>query len=98
MSLFSKKKVLVLFGSPQSHGTTRKLLDSFLSGFHQNKDWSVEEVSLYELSPIPAPGAGPAPKRRAVPSTTWMGWTSPCGLVTCWWWPLPCTTVPFRHP
>ena len=38
MSLFSKKRALVLFGSPRSHGMTRKLLDSFLSGFYQNKD------------------------------------------------------------
>mgnify|MGYP006073753433 FL=1 len=64
MSLFSKKKVLVLFGSPQSHGTTRKLLDSFLSGFHQNKDWSVEEVSLYELSPHPCTGCRACAKKE----------------------------------
>lgn len=64
MSLFSKKKVLVLFGSPQSHGTTRKLLDSFLSGFHQNKGWSVEEVSLYELSPHPCTGCRACAKKE----------------------------------
>ena len=31
MSLFHKKKALVLFGSPQSHGHTARLLESFLA-------------------------------------------------------------------
>ena len=30
MSLFHKKKALVLFGSPHSHGHTAQLLESFL--------------------------------------------------------------------
>ncbi len=64
MSLFSKKRALVLFGSPRSHGMTRKLLDSFLSGFYQNKDWSVEEVSLYELSPHPCTGCRACAKKE----------------------------------
>ena len=64
MSLFSKKRALVLFGSPRSHGMTRKLLDSFLSGFYQNKDWSVEEVPLYELSPHPCTGCRACAKKE----------------------------------
>lgn len=55
MSLF-KKKMLVLYGSPHSHGCTRKLLDSFLECFQGNKAWEVEEVNLYELSPRPCTG------------------------------------------
>lgn len=57
MSLFStKKKVLVLFGSPHGYGCTRKLLDSFLECFQENKSWEVEELNLYEMNVRPCTG------------------------------------------
>ena len=52
MSLFSsKKKVLVLFGSPHGHGYTRRLLDCFMECFQENKSWEIQEVNLYEKAP-----------------------------------------------
>ncbi len=52
MSLFSsKKKALVLFGSPHGHGYTRRLLDSFLECFREHKSWEIQEVDLFERAP-----------------------------------------------
>ncbi len=57
MSLFSsKKKAVVLFGSPHGHGCTRRLLDSFLECFRENKSWEIQEFSLYEMNVHPCTG------------------------------------------
>ena len=56
MSLFHKKKALVLFGSPQGHGHTAQLLDSFLECFRHHGGWEVEVVDLYRLNPHPCTG------------------------------------------
>lgn len=57
MSLFSqKKKMLVLFGSPQGHGHTHRLLEAFLHPFRADKSWELEVVDLYELAPHPCTG------------------------------------------
>ena len=66
MGLFeSKKKALVLFASPKGHGHTRKLLESFLEVFHEDKDWDVKEVDLYEQPPHPCVGCGLCAKKEA---------------------------------
>lgn len=52
----SKKKLLVLFASPNGHGHTRKLLDSFLECYAQDSDWEIIEKNIYELSPHPCIG------------------------------------------
>ena len=56
MSLFQKKKLLVLFGSPHSHGFTARLLDSFLECFQYHKGWEVQVVDLYQQNPHPCTG------------------------------------------
>lgn len=55
MGLFEHKKkhALVLFCSPNAHGHTRMLLDSFLEGFKGNTAWDVEETDVYSLMPNP---------------------------------------------
>lgn len=59
MGLFeSKKRLLVLFGSPNGHGHTRKLLGSFLEGFQEEKGWEVKEIDLYGLQPKPCVACG----------------------------------------
>lgn len=64
MSLFQKKKVLVLFGSPQGHGHTRGLLDAFLEAFSENRQWQVQELNLYEESFHPCVGCGACAKQE----------------------------------
>ena len=64
MSLFQKKKVLVLFGSPQGHGHTRGLLDAFLEAFSENREWQVQELNLYEESFHPCVGCGACAKQE----------------------------------
>ena len=56
MSLFHKKKALVLFGSPHSHGHTARLLESFLECFRRHGGWEVEVVDLTQLAPHPCTG------------------------------------------
>lgn len=57
MSIFSsKKKAVVLFGSPHGHGCTQRLLDSFLECFRENKSWEIQEFSLYEMNVHPCVG------------------------------------------
>ena len=56
MSLFHKKKALVLFGSPQGHGHTAQLLDSFLECFRHHGGWEVEVADLYRQNPHPCTG------------------------------------------
>ena len=59
MSLFEhKKRLLVLFSSPHSHGHTRMLLDSFLGEFRQHKEWDIQELDLYALQPKPCTACG----------------------------------------
>lgn len=51
MSLFDqKKRLLVLFCSPNSHGCTRMLLDSFLAEFKERQDWQISEIDTYALA------------------------------------------------
>ena len=64
MSLFQKKKVLVLFGSPQGHGHTRGLLDAFLEAFSENREWQVQELNLYEESFHPCVGCRACAKQE----------------------------------
>lgn len=59
-----KKKLLVLFGSPHGHGCTRKLLDSFLQGFQENKDWEVTEIDAYETAAHPCTGCRACAKKE----------------------------------
>ena len=66
MGLFaSKKRVLVLFCSPHGHGCTRKLLDSFLECFQENKDWEIEELNLYEMDVHPCTGCRQCAKEES---------------------------------
>jgi len=66
MGLFeSKKRVLVLFGSPNGHGHTRKLVESFLGGFKEEKGWEIQEMNLYELQPKPCVACRECAKKEA---------------------------------
>ena len=56
MSRTHKKKALVLFGSPQGHGHTAQLLDSFLECFRHHDGWEVEVADLYRQNPHPCTG------------------------------------------
>ena len=56
MSRTHKKKALVLFGSPQSHGHTAQLLESFLECFRHHGGWEVEVADLYRQNPHPCTG------------------------------------------
>ncbi len=87
-----KKRLLILFCSPNPHGCTRMLLDSFLEVFRERKDWLVEEIDTYQLNP------GPAPKGRPAGSAIWTPLTNPCAAATCWPWPLRCITTPSPRP
>ena len=64
MSLFQKKKLLVLFGSPHSHGFTARLLDSFLECFQHHKGWEVQVVDLYQQNPHPCTGCRACAKKE----------------------------------
>lgn len=48
LHLGSKKKLLVLFGSPNSQGHTAQLLNSFLECFRENDSWKITEINTYE--------------------------------------------------
>lgn len=66
MSIFEhKKQALVLFGSPNSHGSTRMLLESFLENFKDDKDWEIQEIGLYALNPHPCVGCRDCAKKEA---------------------------------
>lgn len=71
MSRTHKKKALVLFGSPQGHGHTAQLLESFLECFRHHGGWEVEVADLYRQNPHPAPAARPAPRRSVAPTRIW---------------------------
>lgn len=59
MGLFeNKKRALVLFCSPNGHGHTRQLLESFLESFKDEKDWEVQEMGLYAMEPKPCIACG----------------------------------------
>ena len=64
MSLFQKKKLLVFFGSPHSHGFTARLLDSFLECFQHHKGWEVQVVDLYQQNPHPCTGCRACAKKE----------------------------------
>lgn len=49
-------KVLVVFGSPQKSGNTKRLLNGFLSGLDRNAE--VETVYSFDLSPAPCDNCG----------------------------------------
>lgn len=60
-----KKRLLILFCSPNPHGCTRMLLDSFLEVFRERKDWLVEEIDTYQLNPQPCVGCRACAKKAA---------------------------------
>ncbi len=65
MGLFdSKKRLLVLFCSPNGHGHTRMLLDSFLEGFKAEKGWETSEIDVYGLLPNPCIACGQCAKKE----------------------------------
>lgn len=68
MSLFDqKKRLLVLFCSPNSHGNTRMLLDSFMGEFKDEPGWTVTEIDTYALGARPCTGCKAcAQKERCV--------------------------------
>lgn len=65
MSLFQKKKALVLFGSPHGQGSTRRLLEAFLGPLREAGGWEVQEAGLYELSPRPCTGCRACAREEA---------------------------------
>ena len=60
-----KKHLLVLFCSPNSHGSTKMLLDSFLGPFQDQKDWKVEQIDTFSLNPHPCVGCRACAKKEA---------------------------------
>ena len=64
--LGKKKRLLVLFCSPNSHGHTRMLLDSFLEPFKGRADWEeARELDLYALAPRPCAGCRQCAQKEA---------------------------------
>ena len=59
-----KKHLLVLFASPNSHGSTRMLLDAFLREFKEQNDWQLSEVDTYALAPKPCIGCRACAKKE----------------------------------
>ena len=59
-----KKKLLVLFGSPNGQGCTRKLLDSFLVRFRENNSWEITEINAYEENVHPCTGCKSCAKKE----------------------------------
>ena len=90
-----KKRLLVLFCSPNSHGSTRMLLDGFVGEFKNQKDWLVTETDVYSLNAHPCTGCKACAKKDACAFGDWTAWTRSCAAATCWPWPLRCTTTPF---
>ena len=65
MNLFDQKKhMLVLFCSPNPHGSTRRLLDSFMEEFKDRVDWRTAEVNAYELNAHPCTGCRACAKKE----------------------------------
>ena len=65
MGLFDQKKhLLVLFGSPNSHGNTRMLLESFLDVFKEQKGWAIDEIDTYTLNAHPCTGCRACAKKE----------------------------------
>ena len=60
-----KKRLLVLFCSPNSHGSTRMLLDGFVGEFKNQKDWLVTETDVYSLNALPCTGCKACAKKDA---------------------------------
>lgn len=59
-----KRRLLVLFCSPNSHGNTRMLLDSFLAEFKERQDWQINEVDTYALAAHPCTGCRACAKKE----------------------------------
>jgi multimeric flavodoxin WrbA len=51
-----KKKLLVLFASPHSHGYTSRLTQWFLHCFQQDNSWELELWDVFEKNPHPCTG------------------------------------------
>lgn len=49
-SVMKTKKMLVLFGSPNGHGFTQRLLSSFLQPFQENKAWEITTIDAYQAN------------------------------------------------
>ncbi len=65
MGLFEhKKKLAVLFCSPHGQGHTRRLLESFLGRFREDKSWEIEEIDVYEANVRPCSACGACAKKE----------------------------------
>lgn len=65
MSLFQqKKRLLILFCSPHSHGCTRRLLDGFMEPFKDRTDWQPVEIDTYALAAHPCTGCRACAKKE----------------------------------
>lgn len=65
MSLFQqKKRLLILFCSPHSHGCTRRLLDGFMEPFKERTDWQPVEIDTYTLAAHPCTGCRACAKKE----------------------------------
>lgn len=65
MSLFDqKKRLMVLFCSPDPHGNTRMLLDSFMEEFKGREDWQSSETDVYALGAHPCTGCKACAKKE----------------------------------
>lgn len=64
MHFGGKKKALVLFASPNAFGCTRKLLDSFLECFRENKSWEFTEFNVYNEAIRPCTGCRACAKKE----------------------------------
>lgn len=65
MGLFDQKKhMMVLFCSPNPHGNTRMLLDSFMGEFKDRPEWQVSETDVYSLNARPCTGCRACAKKE----------------------------------
>lgn len=65
MGLFDQKKhMMVLFCSPDPHGNTRMLLDSFMGEFKDRPEWQVSETDVYSLNAHPCTGCRACAKKE----------------------------------
>ncbi len=65
MGIFEhKKKLAVLFCSPHGQGHTRRLTDSFLACFREDKSWEIEEIDVYEAGVKPCIACGACGKKE----------------------------------
>lgn len=65
MGLFDQKKhMLALFCSPNPHGNTRRLLDSFMGEFKDRGEWKISEMNAYSMNARPCMGCKACAKKE----------------------------------